>query len=181
MVTKSQDAAPLVVEIDGPRNNSWSFPAMSRVIRGKFDLLRVAEPNAVKLRQQYPDPIPGQQLCVDLSSGECAVLEPLQDDAHETLRKKLEKSYSIAPAREVVSGADVSTWLFWIKKAVKAGIAKVISGSIPDKLPGEPKVRNLFGTERRNPQQDLQRALLGVLFAGLSESQKAEVKALMGE
>lgn len=180
-MVKADSGGALVVEIDTPRNASWLFPPMQKNIRGRFDVLRISEPNAMKLRQEYPEAIPGQRLAVDLAGGECCVIEPLHDPEYAELRQKLAKRYTIAPGREVVSGADVATWLYWIGKAIDGGIAKVISGKMPSTLPGEPQnVDNLFGMRQKSPQEDLTRALVATLYAKLSPEEKREVKELLG-
>ena len=77
MVATSQETDNIVeIEIDGPRNESCVFRPLQRRIRGRFDLRRVAEPKAMLLHPQHPDPIPGQRLRLNIAAGTAVRFEP---------------------------------------------------------------------------------------------------------
>lgn len=129
------------IEIDGKNNQTLYFRPLQRRIRGRFDLHRVKEPNAGRLFNSWPEPIPGQRLSLNMDTGEAAIVEPLQAPENAALKAKIEaQGQSIAPAREEMT-VDVPTWAFWIKGAVEAGAARVVEGILPEVIEGKPRKR----------------------------------------
>ncbi len=128
------------VEIDGSHNESLSFrPLPGRRIRGRFDLNRVAEPLARLKTMEYPQPIPGQRLGID-AEGRGYVSEPLHAPENAPIRERIQKqSMRLPPEIEMFEAIDVSSWLFWLQKAVEAGVARLIKGEFPSELPTEPR------------------------------------------
>lgn len=141
----------LEAEIDGPYNENLAFRAISlQKIRGRFDLNRAPEPEAKRVMNRWPVPIPGQRLQVNLDTGAAAIVDPLHEPEHAATKKTAEDSgFRIAPAREEFAKVHLPTWLFYIKRAVEAGIAQVLQGEIPDDLGGEPKTHTV-----NRPQKD---------------------------
>jgi hypothetical protein len=142
------------VEIDGQHNESLSFrPLPGRRIRGRFDMNRVAEPMARLRTAEWPQPIPGQRLGIDMD-GNGYVSEPLHAPEHAPTREKIvKKGMKLAPETEVFEGVDVASWLFWIGKAVASGIAKVVKGELPAKVEGKHRL-NFIMAERPQSSQD---------------------------
>ncbi len=165
----------LEIQIDGPHNECLSFrPLPGQRIRGAFDFNRCAEPMARMQTQQWPVPIPGQILGVD-PSGDGYVREPLHDPEHAAIREKiLKKDKRLAPAVEEFVGIDRESWIYWMARAVQSGIAKVVTGKLPEKLPEKPR-RNyiLAETVSRNDKLadaiDRQTAVFEKLLAKLGE------------
>ena len=54
--------------------------------------------------------------------------------------KIAKKGLRLEPPRVTFEGIDLPTWYFWIKRAVEDGIAKVVSGKLPEKIDGKPKL-----------------------------------------
>jgi hypothetical protein len=148
------------------RNSSLFFPPLQRRVRGRFDVRQIAEPEAARLFNRWPEPIPGQRLELNTDTGAAAITEPLHDPAHRQTRLKVEQEWSLPPAREVFSEVDVPTWLYWIKRSVDAGLARVVSGQLPEKVSGKPRVR-FFSQEQDDPRDRLIRTLTGLLVANL--------------
>lgn len=148
----------LEVEIDGANNEQLYFAPIQRRIRGRFDFGRVAEPQAKLLTNKYPLPIPGQRLSLDTATGEAAIVEPLHEAEHARTRRIIEKGKAIAPERESLGIAHVPTWLFWIKRAVEAGLARVTKGTLPATIEGEPQ-RSFFSQSAKNTDDRLAAAL----------------------
>jgi len=135
----------LTVEIDGPRNEALFFRPLARRIRGRFDFARDSEPMARTKASEWPEGIPGQRLAIDLESGEGAIGEPLQYPEHEPLKQRLEsKGFRVPPVLETFPAQDIATWVFWIKQAIDAGLARIVGGKLPAKLPGVPRMNFLF-------------------------------------
>jgi len=151
---------PLEVEIDGSQNQCLCFrPLPGRRIRGRMDLNRVAEPMAKLLTSQWPQPVPGQRIGID-AEGLGYVAEPLHDPEHATLREKIVKSgQRLAPPVETFEGIDQAGWLFWLRKAVEAGIARVVKGSFPDKLPGKPRMNFIMAEPKPSSDDRLVAAI----------------------
>ena len=127
------------IEIDGKENECLHFRPLQRSIRGRFDFARLREPMSGTLRSTWPDAIPSQRIGID--GGDGFVLEPLHDPEHKQIRERIEsQGMSLANAKETFAEIDLPTWLFWIKRAVESGIAKIVSGKLPDKIEGEVKM-----------------------------------------
>ncbi|MCH8923229.1 MAG: hypothetical protein IIA67_08800 [Planctomycetes bacterium] len=127
------------IEIDGKENECLHFRPLQRSIRGRFDFARLREPMAGTLRSTWPEAIPSMRLGIAGSDG--YLLEPLYDDEHKQTREKIEgQGMKLADAKETFADIDLPTWLFWIKRAVESGIAKVVSGKLPDRIEGEPQL-----------------------------------------
>jgi len=136
MVAKAADV--VAVEIDGPLNEAHYFRPLGRRVRGRFDAHRVAGDTG-RLVQAWPDPIPGQRIGVDVAAGEGFIEESLCDPQHAALKAKAERVGAVGPPREVFAGVHVPTWLFWLRQAVEAGIARIVQGTLPATIDGSPQ------------------------------------------
>ena len=128
------------VEIGGPLNECLSFrPLPGRLVRGRYDLNRVAEPLAKLKSAEWPVPVPGQRIGVD-AEGIGYLAEPLHSPEHKPLREKIERAgMRLEPELTTFEGVDVVSWLYWLKRAVEGGIARVVKGALPDKIDGKPR------------------------------------------
>lgn len=140
---KASNGNLLEVEVGATRNCNLLFPATGRRIRGKFDPVRASRTDgqASSIVNDFPDPIPGQILGIDLESGTGYIRDTLHDDKHSVLRRRLEKKFSLPAAREEFPNVHVPSWLFWLRRAVECGACVVIAGKLPDKADGEPEFR----------------------------------------
>lgn len=167
--------ATVEVEVDGPRNNCLAFLPLQKKVRGRFDLARETEPQAGTMRGEWPQPIPGQIIGIDGHKG--YIREPLHDDEHADLKAKVESQGMELPAEcEDFHGVDVPTWCFWLNRAVDAGLAKVISGTLPAKIEGEVKMSFFVERQPSDSEQvaDLirkQNELLGELLEAIKGKQ----------
>ena len=127
----------VIVEVDTPDNGSLHFRPLQRRVRGRFDVGRLPEPG--RLLREWPEGIPGQRIGIDPASGEGFILEPLHDEP--ALKEKAEALGKLEPARQTFAGVDPVTWLHWIKLAVESGLARVVEGTLPDKIDGEPQTQ----------------------------------------
>lgn len=135
------------IEIDGQHNEHLRFRPLQRSIRGRFDLNRIREPQARMQSANWPEPIPSQRIGVDLDSRTGFVVETIHQ--HPTLKTRIEQhGMKLAPEREEFTNVDLPTWLFWIKRAVESGLAKVVVGELPERIDGEPQMEFIV---RRKP------------------------------
>lgn len=144
----------LEIEVDGPRNQHLIFGPLGRRIRGRMAYNRVANrKGASDLAIEWPKGFPGQRLGIDLATGQSYIAEPLHDPEWAETREKIEKvkKQRIPPAREEVA-TEPPTMLFWMKKAVESGIARIVKGAFPDKIEGEPVTS--FWTKQAPNQND---------------------------
>ncbi len=148
------------IEIDGSRNNCLCFrPLPGRTVRGRFDLNRVAEPMARLKTAEFPEPIPGQRLGIQ-PDGTAYLAEPLHDAQHGPLRERIEKmGLKLEPAVTTFEGVHLPSWLYWMARAVQSGVARVVSGQLPDKPGGEPRRNFIMATPERSPIDKLTQAL----------------------
>ncbi len=150
----------LEIEIDGQHNEAFFFRPLQRKVRGRFDLNRIGEPMARVTATEWPSAIPSQRLGVDPSGGGY-VTEPLHDEEHAALREKIERQGSrLEPAVQEFQDIDLPSWLFWIKRAVESGLAKVTSGKLPAKIEGTPQMNYVTGDKATfgNELQETMRA-----------------------
>jgi hypothetical protein len=138
-------AQPVEIEIDGPRNEALHFRPLQRNLRGRFDLNRVGEPLARMRAQAWPLPVPSQRIGID-PAGNGYIVEPLHEPAFAPIRERIEKAgRRLEPALQTFDAVHVPTWLFWITRAVQCGIARVVSGKLPDKIDGKPTMNFITG------------------------------------
>lgn len=146
------------VEFDGKQNQSVMFRPLQRKIRGRFDAHRV--PNGGALMNKWPEPIPGQILVADTQTGKVSIREPLHDESNAGLRERLEASTGnrIGPAVQECGTVDTPTLTYWLRGLIEDGLAKVVSGELPDKVDGSPRVR-FHSTEPVDPIDKLTAAI----------------------
>ncbi|HWB13407.1 MAG TPA: hypothetical protein VG826_29550 [Pirellulales bacterium] len=164
------------VEIDTPKNGDAYFQPLKRKLRGRFDALRDASKSAAK---RFPKPIPGQHLLIDTANGDCFVTEPLYEEEHRVSRETIEKrGFRLPERREVHRGGHVPTLLHWVKNLVDAGLARVVSGKLPDKIDGKPRLR-FHGEDRPDKDKVLADAVAAQTAA--VDRQTAVFEALLRE
>ena len=141
-------ARALEIEVDGPHNENLHFRPLQRSIRGRFDMMRVGEPMAKVKASEWPTPLPSQRLGID-ADGAGFIAEPLHEPQHTPIREKIEKrGLKLEPALQTFEGIDTPTWMFWLKRAVESGLAKVVSGKLPDRIDGKPKTNFILNEPR---------------------------------
>jgi hypothetical protein len=138
----------LEVEVDGPCNESLYFQPWQRKLRGRMDLQRVKGPTH-NIIDDWPKPIPGQRIVLNLDTAEAQIVEPLHDPEHEVTRERIKaRKYKLGPAVEPLAGQQhLPTLLHWLKRAVESGIVKIIRGTIPDTIDGKPQLSFITGSE----------------------------------
>jgi hypothetical protein len=164
------------IEPDTAGNNSLHFMPIGKTIRGRFDYARDSEPQAALLKNAFGGVVPGQRLGIDLDAGEGYVVEPLHEAQHKGVRAVIErKGLALAAERQTFSlpsKDDHATWVYWFKRAVESGLAKLVKGRIPDKLDGTPR-KQFITTERKPDAKDATIArLTALLVAKLSPAER---------
>lgn len=150
----------LELEIDSPNDGPVFFGPLGRRLRGRFDAARVVkhDGSASRLLNEFPNPIPGQRLVVNVDTGECVVLEPLHDAEFAAIRQKIEKAkMTLEPERQEYK-QHVPTLLHWCKRLVEDSCARVLRGKLPDKIDGEPKELSPLGPRKPSQIQELTKA-----------------------
>lgn len=129
----------LEIEIDGKENECLHFRPLQRSIRGRFDFARLREPMSGVMRSAWPEAIPSMRLGIEGADG--YLLEPLYNDEHKQAREKIELAgMKLADERETFANIDLPTWVFWLRRAIESGIAKIVSGKLPDRVEGTPQL-----------------------------------------
>jgi hypothetical protein len=151
---------PCEIEVDGLHNECLSFrPLPGKLIRGRFDLNRITEPMARLLTAKWPDPIPGQRIGID-RDGAGYIAEPLHDEEFAVTREKITKAaMKLAPPIETFEGVDAPSWIFWLKRAVDSGVARVVKGELPDTLPTNARQNFILAEPPTAPLDKLTAAL----------------------
>jgi hypothetical protein len=163
-------APAIEIEIDGPHNEALHFRPLQRSVRGRFDLNRMAEPMARMKSAEWPLPIPSQRIGID-PDGTGYIVEPLHEPGFAPIRERIEKAgQRLEPALQTFDAVHLPTWLFWICRAVQCGIARVVSGKLPDKIEGTPTLNFITGDPPPTPADKLTAALerQAAAFEGLT-------------
>jgi hypothetical protein len=167
------------IEINGPKNNNLHFKPLQRTLRGTFDLNRVPEPLARMRFSEFPRPIPGLHIAVDVDKKTATITDPLHDAEHVAIKEKIESmGMKLGPATERIENIDTNTWLFWMRRAVSAGTCKIVSGQFP--AIDDAKARKDFiMPDVSDPRDSLINKLVAIMYAGLDANARKQVDALL--
>lgn len=168
------------VEVNGKNNNNLFFGPLGRTVRGRFELVNATRhhPAASVLTNRWSEPIPGQRIGIDTDTGEGFIVEPLHEDEHTAIRDRIKKTHKLEPRKQTFTRVHVATWLYWLKRAVDAGLAKVTSGKLPDTVEGAK--RDLFIPQHANALDklsaaiDRQTEMFGKLLTALLDDRKRQ-------
>jgi hypothetical protein len=153
-----------------PRNPNISFPPLRSVLRGCWsqDQLVPGERSTENLHLM-PD-IPGQHVAVDGSRRKATVSDPLA--GNESLLRRISRAraalglhpvgskatdITVAPEptqEHVLDDTGIKTWLYWLRRFVDYGLARVTAGQLPttdeiSRLPGKTRVQCFDSGVRR--------------------------------
>ncbi len=158
------ETAVIEVEADTPQNSNVRFRPLQANVRGRWDWARCS-PEYQRIAAKWGGlPIPGQRIQFDGATGKLAIVDPLHDGEHEALREKITKGgYKIPPRREEHEGIDRNTALFWMRRLVELGQAKLTKGQFPTDLDGSKARRDFLFAPRTTPTRD--ELLVGALTA----------------
>jgi hypothetical protein len=134
----------LEIEVGNDSNDNLLFAPIQRRVRGRFDYLRVNEQKARALVDNFPQGIPGQRLRLNVNAKEGELIEPLREEAHAVTGERVRALHGALPPHEKFKDAHVPTWLYWMKRAVESGNAKLVHGKFPAVIPGQPQLNFLF-------------------------------------
>jgi hypothetical protein len=167
---------PITVEVDaGKSNANLFFQPLGKPIRGRFGFIRTQIPDAMRLAQKYNGAdIPGQEIRIDPENGAAAILEPLHRPENRAIKEKIEKDGATIPAaEEEFTDIHVPTWLFWLKRAVESGLARIVSGKFPADI-GTPKLSRSYRISEDTEDATAERI-------GRMEKELAEMKAAIAK
>jgi hypothetical protein len=132
------------VECVPPQGGSLFFQPLQRALRGVIDVRQMPEADAALLRG-WPDPVPGQRVGLT-ADGVGYVADPVHNNA--ALKVKIEAlGFRLPPAREEFPDTHAPTFLYWLKRCVDSGLARVVSGTLPEHIDGKPRKRFLSPEE----------------------------------
>ena len=146
------------LEVDTERNSRFLFRPVARVLRGRFDPQR--ETNPGPLLHEFRQGVPGQQIVVDFGASQARIEDPLTLPENAAVRKACEK-HNLRPVEREVFELDqdgLATWTHFARLGVDGGQLRLVSGELPEKLPG--KVKKDFVTKQQDdPSEKLAAAL----------------------
>ncbi len=204
---KLRNEAGVLEDRELQMNADAFFRPLQRTVRGKFDFSRALDPHARMKSFDLP-PIPGQRLALDLKSKQGKLIEPLRDEAHEAVLRRIkaflakqavsvpvradlpladalglevaEQTWDLSQQR-LTTPYDVPTWCYWMHHLVKGGHGRLVSGEFPKKLEGQPTKR-FDGQDRRvDPVVEMQRQERAYRYAMMSDTQRAAYDKMMAE
>jgi hypothetical protein len=172
------------IEIDTPRNGSLWFRPLQRQLRGRFDFNRVAEPMArvAPFEHKVPEVFPGLHVALDTEALAAAVIEPLHGPDHQEVRAKLKaRGWGLGNEREEieVKAEALPTWLYWLKRAVEGGTARLVKGKLPDKVEGKVQRTWVHNEPKPDKRDSLINKLVAILYSELPEAKRQKVDAIL--
>lgn len=127
----AEQVAPVEIEVCGPHGSQLYFAPIGRPLRGFVDFTTARSKSALALRDTWPEPVPGKIIGID-ANGRKYVREPLHDKDHAKVRQRILNSGHVLPdEREDFESDTAVTWLYWMRRAVDAGLARVVKGDLP--------------------------------------------------
>jgi hypothetical protein len=181
-----------VVEIvvDDGRNGYLLFHPAGERVRGAIQPANVAADDIGKLVRDFPRGIPGAIIGFDPATGTGYIRDPLGTAPELTKEREAvarrfgslsgePAKMEYPPAEKRFENAHAGTWLGWMGRAVKAGLAKVAKGELPKSDPPDMR-KGFYHTERTDPKDATINQLIGLLAAQLPDAKKKELAALFG-
>lgn len=151
MVTKSK---VVEVEMVTPNNRQVYFKPIGHKLRGRMDFTTARTRKEEDARKAWPEPVPGQRVCLDLGTGERYVREPLYDeDCEQTRAKIIRKGYGLPPKRADYGGENMATWVHHLHKLINAGLARVVEGELPNVEDFDEEPRTRFITSEKKSDE----------------------------
>lgn len=157
----------IVIQIENQRNQRYLWPPTQDELRGTWsnrNLVGTTMVNSPGL-QSLPE-TPGQRVSINCSSKVCRIYDPIEPEMLAEINAKLKNdpvrpvnvAYGLWPesVHEECDETKLKTWLYYARRAVDAGIAKVVAGDLPSlkeiaRLPGktETEMSNSSADKRR--------------------------------
>jgi hypothetical protein len=158
------------------------FQPLQQTLRGRWELKGAgAKVENGALFASWPDTIPGQILGLDTDTGKAWVRDPLvEDPACQEVREKIkERGYQLPAGRQDKGTVDVATWVFWMGRAVSAGLARVIAGPMP-KVVGKPRTQFIL-EKQEDPRDRTINRLLALVLETLPKEKRSRVEEIMDD
>lgn len=177
------------IEVNTPTNGNLLFQPTLTTVRGRFLPTRVASKHIGELVREFPEGLPGQRIRLDPDTATGAILEPLADPGAAELRAAVAKRLTgdrdgkveYAPAKVTFADVHAPTWMLWMLRAVRAGLAKVTRGTLPDVEPPDGK-RDLFARPTVPDAKDaVIEKLTALLIAKLSPAERKELASILAK
>lgn len=178
------------VEIANVTNANARFEPIGETVRGGFQVARARTPEAGALVMSLPAGVPGQRIRLDTDKGVGSVIEPLTAPEHKATRQALarlvtqdenadEGRLQFAPAVKEYPNAHAGTWVGWMVRLVRSGVAKLTAGKLPDKVPADAKPRQFSPPEQPDERDQTIRQLTALLVSKLSADEKKAFAGLL--
>lgn len=150
----------LTIECDNHKDCNMYVAPIGRRIRGRFDAHRrtAKNPDNATLLGQWPQPVPGQLLSVDTDAKTVTIHEPIRDKQHEDIAALFKKRSIKIPEHETFEGVHIPSMLHTMKRAVDCRLARVVEGTMPDKIEGEP-LKSFIAPNELDPEEQLRETL----------------------
>lgn len=134
---------------EGTNRNAF-FPPIGKAVRSTFDVSKIPDTHGSNIALNWPIPIAGQTLRLDVKERIGHLHECLRDPEHQAEKDLVTKRGYDLPGDETYANVHVATWLFHMKRLVDAGEATVTEGTMPDKI-GRPL--DCFITTEKSPTE----------------------------
>jgi hypothetical protein len=178
----------IVLEMDTGTGGEVFFPPAQKKLRGRIVINNLRDEQA-RVHPEFKDlDIPGQRLHFDPETKKAHIEETLYSDLHRRAREAICRRWTLAPiTTDIKSDIDKPTWLYWLKRLVECGYARVVHGALPDKIEGKPQLQFLTvepqgkseAEQKTERLASLLEKLAVVMVASLPEAKRREAEALL--
>jgi hypothetical protein len=145
------DAPDVTVEVMERTNGNVLWGPTGSVLRGHWDSHNMCPGDQSEAGLLRMPEIPGVYLTVSPRQRTVAVQDPLRLDENRQIlaeasrihRDLFKREFTHVPedVRPDQSESDLATWLFWMMRLVKAGMARLVAGRLPER---EEEIRRAF-------------------------------------
>jgi len=185
MPARANGADVVEIEIDGPHNESLRFAPQNRLVRGRWTWSKCGPTGAAVAALKWPgDFVPGQVIGVDRKAGTGYFRERLHEAEFKAVRTFIEekRDEAIPEEKEDFPGISIVTWLFWMRRAVDGGHARVVAGELPSdaELRAQQPRLDFYRRPTEDPKDATINALLKILAGLVGEDKIQEALAEAG-
>lgn len=150
------DANVIEIEVGDDLGRQVKFDPSGKRLRGRMDFSKFMDPALNAKRNAFPEPVPGMIIGVNKATGQKYHREPLYDPDQKKNRQRIEaKGFALNEPIEYFESESVETWLFWMRRQVDSGKARLITGELPQihEFEGESKPKK----KSKRPRKDFLR------------------------
>jgi hypothetical protein len=172
----------IVMEIEAapPQSGTLYFAPLQRSVRGEIRLGDCPEADK-SVERAWPKVIPGQVIGLT-AEGKGYILDPLHRPDHEPLRAQMKaEKLALGTKPDEVFNADKPTWLYWMRRCIESGNARLTKGQLPDAAACKGAKKDFGAPAPVNPERKRADVILSLLVAKLPPAERKAYESALDE